>query len=114
MHFHWYKVEDIINRAGRDLVIESITLPKRLYHIFWAENGKGPLIAGEVSKVNDDKSDNCFLEKAGRFTVIEEDCQPVHSGLDSDVIVKQVILLMRNMITYLSHLKFLYIKSFSV
>ena len=57
---------------------ESITLPERLYHKFWAENGKGPLIAGEVSKVNDDKKDNCFLEKAGRFPFIEENCQPVH------------------------------------
>ncbi len=116
MHFHWYKVEDIINRAGGNLVIElynstddekladsdvevsldgvrkklssgahivlktgeSITLPSGLYHTFWAEKGKGPLIVGEVSKVNDDTSDNCFLEKVGRFPELEEDCPPVH------------------------------------
>jgi D-lyxose ketol-isomerase len=116
MHFHWYKVEDIINRAGGNLVIElynstddekladtdvevsldgvrvklsagakvvlkageSITLPSGLYHRFWAEKGKGTLIAGEVSKVNDDKSDNRFLDKAGRFPEIEEDCPPLH------------------------------------
>jgi len=116
MHFHWHKVEDIINRAGGNLVMElynstddnslantdvivsidgvnkkfpsgtkvilrsgeSKTLPKRLYHKFWAEKEKGPVIVGEVSKVNDDKKDNCFFEEIGRFPVIEEDCPPVH------------------------------------
>jgi D-lyxose ketol-isomerase len=57
---------------------ESMTLPSYLYHEFWAGEGKGPLIAGEVSKVNDDNSDNRFLEPAGRFPEIEEDCRPVH------------------------------------
>jgi D-lyxose ketol-isomerase len=116
MHFHWFKVEDIINRAGGNIVIEvynstvddkladtevevsldgvkkkfpagarlilepgeSITIPSRLYHSFWAEKGKGTVIVGEVSKVNDDNSDNCFLQKMGRFPSIEEDSPPVH------------------------------------
>jgi D-lyxose ketol-isomerase len=116
MHFHWYKVEDIINRAGGNMVIElynstgdekladtevevsldgvrkrfsagskivlgpgeSITLTKGLYHRFWAEKGRGVLVAGEVSKVNDDKTDNRFLEAEGRFPTIEEDCTPIH------------------------------------
>jgi D-lyxose ketol-isomerase len=116
MHFHWYKVEDIINRAGGNLLIEvynstddeklaetdvaitldgvrktfpagteirlepgeSITLTTRLYHTFCAEKGRGPLIVGEVSKVNDDTSDNRFLEAVGRFPEIVEDCMPNH------------------------------------
>lgn len=108
-HFHWSKVEDIINRGGGRLVIqvynatpddqladsdvtvstdgvlrtlkagdkivlqpgESITLPTRLYHQFWAEGGR--VLAGEVSTVNDDNNDNRFLNAPGRFPEIEED-----------------------------------------
>ncbi len=49
----------------------SITYPPRLYHTFWAEGGD--CLVGEVSTVNDDKSDNRFLEAPGRFPAIEED-----------------------------------------
>lgn len=55
---------------------ESITLPPRLYHKFWAEGGK--LLLGEVSLVNDDKTDNRFHEPVGRFPEIEEDEPPLH------------------------------------
>ena len=79
MHFHWNKMEDIINRGGGNLIVEvyncaedesladtdvtvttdgcvrtvpagtklrltpgeSITLPPRQYHAFWAEKGSG-------------------------------------------------------------------------
>ncbi len=116
MHFHWNKVEDIINRAGGNLVIqlynsnkdeglseddvevsldgvrtknkagdcvvlqpgESICLPAKLYHKFWAEKGKGTVLLGEVSKVNDDTTDNRFYEKIGRFPSIEEDEKPLY------------------------------------
>lgn len=116
MHFHWSKMEDIINRGGGNLVIElfnstpenlldttnvhfrtdgvkrsvpaggkvilqpgeSITLEQGMYHRFYGEAGKGKVLVGEVSAVNDDASDNCFLETIGRFPVIEEDEQPVH------------------------------------
>lgn len=54
---------------------ESITLPTRLYHQFWAESS--PVLVGEVSTVNDDASDNRFLESVGRFPEIEEDVAPV-------------------------------------
>ena len=54
---------------------ESITLPTRLYHKFWAEGGK--LLLGEVSLVNDDKTDNRFHEPVGRFPEIEEDEPPL-------------------------------------
>ena len=35
------------------------------------------VLAGEVSRVNDDHTDNRFLEKAGRFPAIEEDAPPL-------------------------------------
>ncbi len=116
MHFHWNKMEDIINRGGGNLVIElynstpdgkfdttpvkfkidgvkrsvsaggkvvltpgeSICLEQGMYHRFYGEPGKGKVLVGEVSMVNDDTSDNCFYESLGRFPVIEEDEEPVH------------------------------------
>lgn len=57
---------------------ESITLTRRLYHEFWGEPGKGRVLVGEVSSVNDDASDNRFLVPAGRFPRIEEDAPPLH------------------------------------
>lgn len=114
MHFHWNKVEDIINRGGGKLVIqlynatpedgladsrvtvgtdgikrvvkagdklqlapgESITLPPRLYHEFWGAEDR--VLVGEVSLVNDDKTDNRFYKPVGRFPEIEEDDVPLH------------------------------------
>ncbi len=57
---------------------ESVTLPTRLYHQFWGAPGKGPVLVGEVSEVNDDHTDNRFLEPVGRFPAIEEDEEPLH------------------------------------
>ncbi|MDD5729063.1 MAG: D-lyxose/D-mannose family sugar isomerase, partial [Victivallales bacterium] len=48
---------------------ESITLLPRTYHTFWAE-GEACVI-GEISKTNDDLTDNRFYERAGRFPEIE-------------------------------------------
>jgi D-lyxose ketol-isomerase len=56
---------------------ESICLPQGLYHRFFAAPGGGPVLAGEVSSVNDDVGDNRFLEPVGRFPEIEEDEPPV-------------------------------------
>lgn len=116
MHFHWAKMEDIINRGGGNLVIdlyqsdkdenfsndslrvktdgvvrtveaggsvilkpgESICLEQGVYHRFYGEPGKGKVLVGEVSSVNDDASDNRFHEPIGRFPVIEEDELPIH------------------------------------
>jgi len=116
MHFHWNKMEDIINRGGGNLAIElymadnqeklsgehvrfkidgitktcgpggtvilrpgeSICLQPYMYHRFYGEPGKGTVLVGEVSSVNDDTSDNCFLNPVGRFPAIEEDEQPIH------------------------------------
>ncbi len=115
LHFHWKKMEDIINRGGGRLAVrlynsapgegldqdgavtvmvdsvrrilpagevvelragESITLPQRCYHAFWAEGER--TLVGEVSMVNDDGRDNRFLEMPGRFPSIEEDQEPVY------------------------------------
>ncbi|MCL2363696.1 MAG: D-lyxose/D-mannose family sugar isomerase [Defluviitaleaceae bacterium] len=51
----------------------SITLPPGLHHRFWAKKGAGDLIVGEVSSINDDMTDNVFLEVPKRFAEIEED-----------------------------------------
>ncbi len=113
-HFHFHKMEDIINRGGGNLVIqlwnatdddrlaetpvrvsidgvscefgpggiltlnpgESVTLPPGLYHRFWGQGAT--VLAGEVSCVNDDQTDNRFFDPVGRFPTIEEDIRPRH------------------------------------
>jgi D-lyxose ketol-isomerase len=115
-HFHYQKMEDIINRGGGALAIqfwnstpnegladtavsvsvdgvrrtlaaggtltlspgESVCIPQRLYHKFWGEEGRGAVLVGEVSRVNDDYVDNRFYDKVGRFAEIEEDEPPLH------------------------------------
>jgi len=67
--------------AGSEVVLrpgESITLPPLLYHEFRAKPGSGPVISREVSKVNDDNTDNFFLQELPRFPEIEEDEAPIH------------------------------------
>lgn len=114
MHFHWNKMEDIINRGGGNLIFtlynadesgnfadtdveiqsdgrkykikagskvvlkpgESLTFYPNLYHEFIVEPGTGPVMLGEVSMVNDDNTDNRFVEEFGRFPTIEEDEAP--------------------------------------
>lgn len=115
MHFHTYKMEDIINRAGGILVMklycatendeldlekdveivsdgvkltlpagsvieigrgQSVTYTQRLYHEFWAKEGTGSVLVGEVSMCNDDETDNHFLTVPGRFPAIDEDEAP--------------------------------------
>jgi hypothetical protein len=114
MHFHWSKMEDIINRGGGNLMMqlyvsdeneeysqeefevkmdgvtrrckpgevlrltpgESITLYPGLYHKFYGESGKGRVLVGEVSAVNDDHTDNRFHFEIGRFPEIQEDVPP--------------------------------------
>ena len=56
---------------------ESVTIERGVYHRFYAEKGKGLVLAGEVSQVNDDHADNYFLEPIGRFAKIDEDEPPL-------------------------------------
>lgn len=56
----------------------SITLTPFLYHEFWAEEGLGTAIVGEVSSVNDDERDNAFLGGVGRFPEVIEDVAATH------------------------------------
>ena len=55
---------------------ESVTLEPDIWHSFWGEGGS--VLIGEVSNVNDDRTDNVFREEIGRFSVIEEDVAPTH------------------------------------
>ena len=65
-----------IAKAGEPVYIttgNSIRLDPFINHTFGAKAGNGPLICGEVSKINDDLTDNYFAEKTSRFADIEED-----------------------------------------
>lgn len=55
---------------------ESISLEQGVFHRFYAEKGNGPVMAGEVSAVNDDATDNYFYEAIPRYPSIEEDEEP--------------------------------------
>jgi D-lyxose ketol-isomerase len=66
-------------QAGERVVLspgESICLEPYIYHRFWAEGGR--TLVGEVSVINDDRTDNRFLETLGRFPEVEEDQAPLH------------------------------------
>jgi len=66
--------------AGGRIVLgpgESITITQGLAHQFYGWEGTADVLVGEVSFVNDDETDNYFLEPAGRFPEIEEDEPPL-------------------------------------
>ena len=63
--------------AGTDVEItrgNSMTVYPGLYHMFSLKPGCGDLIAGEVSSINDDRTDNVFADGCPRFIPVEEDC----------------------------------------
>jgi len=67
--------------AGTELCLEpgqSITMTRGLYHTFRGEKGRGRVLVGEVSQVNDDNTDNRFYEKTGRFPPVDEDVPPLY------------------------------------
>ena len=66
-------VSRVVAAQGRIVLSpgESVTLVPRLAHQFHAVDG--PVLGGEVSSVNDDVTDNFFVEAAGRFPAIDED-----------------------------------------
>jgi hypothetical protein len=55
---------------------ESVTIPTRCYHKFWAEGQR--VLMGEVSLLSDDKNDNPIYQPlgTGRFAPIEDDEPP--------------------------------------
>jgi D-lyxose ketol-isomerase len=66
-------------KAGEHLALapgESVTLEPHHWHAFWGEGGK--VLIGEVSNVNDDRTDNIFHAPIGRFSTIVEDTAPKH------------------------------------
>jgi D-lyxose ketol-isomerase len=63
--------EKVILKPG-----DSICLTPGLYHRFYGNPGRGAILVGEVSCVNDDTMDNRFLESLPRFPTIEEDEKP--------------------------------------
>ncbi|MCD4722339.1 MAG: D-lyxose/D-mannose family sugar isomerase [Desulfobacula sp.] len=68
-------------KPGQEIILkpgESIFLEPFIYHSFYTQKGSGPVVIGEVSQVNDDENDNCFLDSIGRFPTIEEDEKPLH------------------------------------
>lgn len=67
--------------AGEKIILtpgESICLEPFVYHTFYGEEGRGTVIVGEVSDVNDDENDNRFFTPLKRFPVIVEDEAPLH------------------------------------
>jgi D-lyxose ketol-isomerase len=100
-HYHVVKTENVINRGGGRFVVElfkvdragaplkerfravkdvktvdlgpgdRVALEPFVAHAFWAEGGA--VLAGEVSLVNDDASDNYFLPALTASASIEED-----------------------------------------
>ena len=68
-------------KAGEEIHIkpgDSITLRPYMYHLFWAKEGMGDLICGEVSSINDDNVDNYNAEDVNRFSTVEEDEAILH------------------------------------
>lgn len=66
-------------RSGERLVLtpgESVCPEPIHAHRFYGEPGAGDVLVGEVSAVNDDDTDNCFIDGAVRFDPIEEDVPP--------------------------------------
>ncbi len=77
------RCDGVLHRLERDEPLclkpgSSVTIPQGLYHRFYARPGAGMVLGGEVSQVNDDGSDNYFLEPLGRFSSIVEDAAPLH------------------------------------
>ncbi len=55
---------------------QSVTLMPGIWHAFWAEGAD--VLIGEVSTINDDRTDNVFREKIGRLPSVGEDVAPLH------------------------------------
>ena len=72
------KMDGIIRTLPAGAVVEiekgnSITIEPGLFHRFFAKQGHGDLIIGEVSSINDDRADNVFLIQSHRYVQVVED-----------------------------------------
>jgi len=72
------KMDGIIRTLPAGAIVEiekggSITLEPGMHHRFFPKRGRGDLIIGEVSSINDDKTDNVFLYPSDRYVSIIED-----------------------------------------
>ena len=56
---------------------ESIFLEPGTFHLFYGQKGHGRVLVGEVSSVNDDETDNLFVDGNPRFPSIDEDKAPL-------------------------------------
>jgi len=72
--------------SGAKIVLppgQSITLEPHHAHTFYGEPGTDAVMVGEISKVNDDDNDNCFVDGTPRFSQIIED-EPIDHLLAQD------------------------------
>lgn len=69
---------DIATERGKALTRQQDFHPPLHSHEFRAAPGLRSAIVGEVSSVNDDTSDNLFLDAPARFPAIVEDAPPTH------------------------------------
>ena len=94
-HYHWSKMEDIINRGGGDLELTLYNATpadfndveggrsgkpgtQGQYHTWRGVPGTGKVMLFEVSMTNDDHLDNRFKTAAGRIPEVEEDEEIEH------------------------------------
>lgn len=62
--------------AGGKIVLEpgeSVTLPPRLCHQFCGHVGDSKICVGEVSSLNDDGTDNCFIFGLPKMNIVEDE-----------------------------------------
>ena len=80
VHFKADGISRSVEAGGKVVLTpgESICLEPHIYHRFYGEQGSGKVLVGEVSMVNDDRSDNCFYNEVGRFPETTEDVAPLH------------------------------------
>ena len=68
-------------KPGEEILItkgNSISLAPYVGHIFGPKPGTGDIVVGEVSRVNDDNTDNYWMEATSRFSDIVEDEAILH------------------------------------
>ena len=68
---------EVLRVAARAPIVlrhgQSVMLPPGQAHRLTAEAGAGTVVLGEVSRVNDDLTDNVFFEPTARFASIDDD-----------------------------------------